>query len=99
MILDDIAKMIEDHKPPPDPFNGATRLVLARGLLTALAPHLEPWTNNPLMGQCPEIEVSPLMPDGCGMGFRKWRVGDDAEMEVIGEVCVWLCSPKLPKEE
>lgn len=90
----DIERMLADYQPPPDPFNGATRLVLAPGVLKALGPALEPWANNPLMGRCPEIEVRPTMPEGSGLGFRAWREGDDEIGKIIGQTLVWVLASK-----
>lgn len=97
--LADIEQMLRDYRPPPDPFNGATRLVLAPGVMTALAPALEPWANNPLMGRCPEIEVRSTLPDGHGYGFRKWRDGDNPNQKCIGETIVWVLAPKSTEEK
>jgi hypothetical protein len=40
--LEDIMRQIENHSPPPDPFNGATHLFLAKDVLERLSPHLTP---------------------------------------------------------
>lgn len=93
MNLADVEKIIADHKPAPDPFNGATKLVLAPGVMTAMNSALEAWARNPLMGKCPEIEVRPTLPDGHGYGLRAWRDGDDPELRDI-PVVVWVLAPK-----
>lgn len=92
MDLADIEKMIADYQPPPDPFNGATTLVLAPGLLTSMQEAIETWARNPLMGRCPEIEVRSTLPDGHGYGFRDWHEGDDPEMKDI-PVVTWILKP------
>ncbi len=94
MNLADIEQMIADHGQQPGPFNGATRLVFAPGVLTAMQEALEVWARNPLMGRCPEIEVRAILPDGHGFGFRDWREGDDPEIKGLGPVMVWALMPK-----
>lgn len=91
--LDDIDKMIADWRPPPDPFNGATTLVLAPDAFAEMQQVLEQWARNPLMGRCPEIEVRPTLPEGCGYGFRAWREGDDPDLPGI-PVVTWILKPK-----
>ena len=93
-LLDDIAKAIEDWKPPPDPFNGATRLVLSPDVFRALAPAMEEYAKNPLIRPRIEIDIRPTMPSGYGAGFRTWREGDDPEVQFMGEVMVWFLGPK-----
>lgn len=96
MNLADVEKVVSDHKLPPDPFNGATTLVLAPGILTAMKDALEVWARNPMMGMCPEIEVRHTLPDGHGYGFRTWRDGDDPEFRDI-PVIVWVLAPTKPE--
>lgn len=93
MNLADVEKLLADCEPPPDPFNGATTLVLAPGVMSSMTEVLEIWARNPLMGRCPEIEVRPTLPDGHGYGFRAWREGDDVELKDIPTV-VWVLAPK-----
>jgi len=93
MSLTDVEQMLAAHQPSPDPFNGATKLVLAPGVMAALKGAIEPWVKNTMMGRSPEIEVRPTLPDGHGYGFRPWRDGDDPEMRDI-PVVTWVLAPK-----
>lgn len=92
MNLADVEQIIADHKPLPEPFNGATRLILSRELFDAIAPHMghafAPHTG-------PAIEVLPHLPPGYGVGYRPWRDGDDPDLQhVPAETMVWFCGPK-----
>jgi hypothetical protein len=92
--LNIVEKLLADYQPPIDPFNGATTLVLAPGVMTAMSEAIEAWARNPMMGKCPEIEVRPTLPDGHGYGFRDWRDGDDPEFKELGTTVVWILAPK-----
>lgn len=99
MNLNDIYKMIADsYEPAPDPFNGATRLVLAPDVFRALAPEIEAYATNPLLRPRIEIDVWPTLPPKHGMGFRPWRKGDDPEVQFMGEVMAWFLAPKTETE-
>lgn len=92
MNLADVEKLLANYEPPPDPFNGATTLVLALGVMSSMTEALETWARNPLMGRCPEIEVRPTLPEGHGYGFRDWREGDEPELKGI-PIVVWALAP------
>lgn len=86
---------IEDFTPQPEPFNGATRVVLAQDAFDAIAPHMHA-VFAPHAG--PRLEVNPVLPNGHGIGYRAWREGDDPFATDGTATIVWTLSPKLPKE-
>lgn len=94
ITLADITKMIEDLKPLPDPFNGATRLIMSADMFRKLAPVLDEHAKNPLVRLRIEIDIRPTMPPNYAAGFRPWRDGDDPAYRGLGDVMVWFLGPK-----
>lgn len=102
MTFDEIAKMIEDAPPPPpDPFNGATTLMLSSDTFRALAPALDLYAKNPLIRPTVEIAIRPILPSGHGIGFRPWREGRRSRDEVVracGRLAAGAAQVELTKE-
>ena len=93
-MLADIERMIDEWQPMPDPFNGATRLILSPALFDALRSYFIPAPGTALDFCLREFEVRAALPPGYGVGYRAWRRGDDPETEFMGEQMVWFCGPK-----
>ena len=96
MNLQEILEAIERTPVPPDPFNGATEVLLAPDTFARLAAHLTP-----------EIALFPprtfaidsRLPDGTGIGFRPWREGDDELERLLGKVVCFVLSKPAPAPE
>lgn len=97
-VIVDIDKMIASFGPMPDPFNGATHVVLSVRLFAALAPHLDLWRRDPLLKLHPQIEIRHELPAGYGIGYRAWQKGDDPDTKFYNKAVVWFCGTKDEKE-
>lgn len=87
--LAEIARCIETHKPPVDPFNGATRVFLSPDTFAAIVPHLHPFDRRRIAFE------QRAMPPGYGVGFRPTKDGDDKDAVVDGYgTVVFTLSPK-----
>lgn len=75
------------------PFKGATLVKMSRDVAQKLADMLDPYLRNSLTRVTLNVEVSDLMPEGTGVGYRPWRNSDDPELKDIPTV-VWLLAPK-----
>lgn len=91
MNLANISKMIADYEPPPDPFNGATRVFLSADAYAAIVPHVLPLDRRRIA-----FEQRAMAP-GYGLGFRPSRDGDDPDAVVDGYgTLVWTLAPRTP---
>ncbi len=89
MDFAELARSIETHKPPVDPFNGATRVFLSADCYEAIVPHLHPFDRRRIAFE------QRAMPPGHGVGFRPTRDGDEAGLVVEGYgTLVFTLSPK-----
>lgn len=89
MNLSDIEKVIADHQPPPEPFNGATRLFLSPDLHAAIMPLMSPMDRRRIA-----VDERPMLSPGHGCGFRPTRDGDPEWSLVPGYgTMVWACAP------
>ena len=89
MTFEELARTIETHKPPADPFNEATRVFLSADTYAAIVPHLHPFDRRRIAFE------QRAMPPGYGVGFRPTREGDDASLVVDGYgTVVFTLAPK-----
>ena len=93
MNLADIKKMVADYQPPPDPFNGATRVFLGSVAYDQVVPLMHAIDRRRVA-----VELRSMMHPKQGVGFRPLRDGDPEWMVVPDYgTLVWTMSDDKPK--
>jgi len=90
--LKNVQKVIDEHKPPADPFNGARVIIASQNVFDRLFDAMKSYPS----AFRPDLRMSETLPDGSAYGYRLATSHDrNGEFVLPNEpVIVWLLSPK-----